>query len=73
MFFNNYSGWYQHVNIFITVSMFKNVKFFKQNWFLSLLFPLPEGSQASIAPQFRRLENRFLLLFEARCVIVVLV
>jgi hypothetical protein len=45
---------YQQFEIFITVSVFKNVNFDKPNWFVSLLFPVPEESQASTALQFHR-------------------
>ena len=43
---------YQQFEVFITVSVFKNVNFVKPNWFVSLVFPIPEGSQASTALQF---------------------
>jgi hypothetical protein len=39
---------------------FSFVKIFKPNWFVFLLFSLPEGSQVSTAPRFHQLENRFL-------------
>jgi hypothetical protein len=58
--FNSSSSLYQPVKMFITLSMFENIKIFKPNWFVSLLFPLPEGIQVSTATQFCRLENRFL-------------
>ena len=37
---------YQQFEVFITVSVFKNVNFVKPNWFVSLVFPIPEEGPA---------------------------